>query len=177
MGACLGGSCNRAPLQLEAGSEPDERAPRAPRVRFARTGAVLGTVTAGASLAGALALALSDGGPHERVTRGLWLGNVALATPLVALSAWLARKGTDYKGYRGLRRLGWTCYGLAAVDGTFLWYGAFREFENPRALTLFAGVLGAAAILPHALDALLAARRRQASRLLGVRGSALRYHF
>jgi hypothetical protein len=158
VGACLGGECANVP----AGPRRSYRTPR--RARFAYTGAVLGTVSAGLVFSGALSIALADRQDSERITRGVWLGYVAVSTPIVALSAWLGRKGGSYRGYAGLRRVGWVAYGLTVSDGVLLWYGALKGYDMPAYLTISAGVLAVLALLPHALDALTTSRLSRARR-------------
>ena len=159
VGDCIGGDCTP---ELRARPSPPRRRARARpsrRARFAYTGATLGAVSAGLLLGGALAIELVDDRSSERITRGLWLGELALATPIVALSAYLGRKGSTFAGYRGLRGLGWAAYAAATADGIILWHFAFRDYEVPMALGISAGVIAAFALLPHALDAVASGRR------------------
>jgi hypothetical protein len=154
VGACIGGSCGPRV------SEPRrERRPPNRRTRFAFTGAVLGAVSAGLLLGSAIAIAVVDDAQSERVTRGVWLGEVAVATPLVALSGWTARRQAGFAGYRGLRQLGWIAYGAAIADGIVLWYATLEGTRMPPALTVGAGVIAVFALLPHALDSYVSGRR------------------
>jgi len=163
VGACIGGAC-----RPERKSIPDEPPPRPPRTfaGFALWGgAVFGTISAGLSLGGAIAIAVAKDPGSERITRGLWLGHAAVATPLVAFSSFLARRQAHYAGYKGVRRLGWIAYGFAISHGIVQWYGAFHDFPTRPGLTVLAGSMGALAVLPHALDALLASRQAKRPRL------------
>ena len=159
IGACLGGDCRGAPAR-ERAPEP----PRPPLGNLAYAGAIFGTVSAGLVLGGATAIAVVDDAASERVTRGLWLGYLGVATPLVALSAHLGRRGSRFRASPTVRRLGWGAYAAAMTDGVLLWSGTFRDFSAPRGLTIAAGAIGALALLPHALDALLSARNAQMQR-------------
>lgn len=138
------------------------------RERFARTGAVLGTVSAALVLGSAIAIAVAPDW-HARVTRSVWLGVVATTTPLVALSAWLARREGNFPGYVDLRRLGWLAYTLAMTDGALVLTNAFHHERSPRLLTSAAGVFAALALLPHALDAATAAHTLRSRRFRVVR--------
>ena len=144
------------------------RAPLAPRkrtrARFAHAGALLGVVSAGLVLGGSIAIAVVDDVPSERVTRGLWLGYVAVAPPLVAFSAWLARRESGHHGYRGLRRFGWVAYSSAIAHGIYQFYGALHDERTPRGLTVLGGSMAALALLPHALEAFMAGRHVRARR-------------
>lgn len=173
VGACIGGSCGAV------AAEPPrvrERRPPHRRARFAFTGAFLGAVSAGLLLGSSIAIAVVDDKESERVTRGVWLGELALATPLVALSSWTARRHAGFAGYRGLRRLGWVAYGAALADGIVLWYAALEGTPMPRALTIGTGVLAAFALLPHALDAYVSGRRaRHGGRIVLGPGLGVRF--
>ena len=181
VGACIGGSCKAAePTVLDAARLRPYALPVGPtkrtvprRQRFAYTGAVLGTVSAGLVLGGAIAIGVAADLHSERITRGVWLGYVATTTPLVALSAWLARREGGSDGFLALRRFGWLAYALSVSDGALLWSSAFGDNENPRFLTIAAGVFGTLALLPHALDALSAAHalRSRRFRALAVKVS------
>lgn len=166
VGACLGGSCMSAPSTLPPAAVPtlglDRNEDR--RVRFAYTGAVLGTVSAGLLLGSSIAIAQVDDLDSERYTRGAWLGVLAVSTPLVALSAHLARAGKGGAGSKAVRRIGWTAYTFAVTDAIVLWVGAFQGFGALDALTIGAGAFSVCALLPHALDALTAARSRRYGR-------------
>lgn len=162
VGTCLGGSCRPGAQQVPAAAESEAaEGPRRPRraARFAYAGALLGAVSAGLLLGGAIAIAGVDHPASERITRGLWFGELAVATPLVALSAFTARRHSSFAGYKGLRSLGWVSYGAALSDGVLLWYSAFRDLRMPPALTVAAGAIACFALLPHALDALISARK------------------
>lgn len=177
VGACLGGTCTvRRPP-----AAPHERPTRPPnrRARFALTGAVLGAASAGLLLGGAIAMAVADDDRSARITRPLWLGELAVATPLVALSSWVARRAGGGAGYRGLRRLGWSAYGAGVVDGLILWYAAREEWNLPTGLTIAAGAIACFALLPHALDALIAARavRSRGARSLRARAGGMALTF
>jgi hypothetical protein len=177
VGACIGGSCT---AQRPPTAAPDRPA-RAPnrRARFALAGAVLGAASAGLLLGGAIAIAVADDGTSERVTRPLWLGQLAVSTPLVALSSWMARRAGGGAGYRSLRRLGWTAYGAGVADGIILWYGAREEWQLPAGLTVVAGAIACFALLPHALDALIASRavRSRGARSIRARAGGLALTF
>ncbi|MDB4991632.1 MAG: hypothetical protein JWN04_6810 [Myxococcaceae bacterium] len=174
VGACIGGTCDRVPTATELararpGSLPLvrwERTSRASRrERFAYTGAVLGSVSAALVLGGAVAISLVDDLSSERVTRGVWLGYAAVSTPLVAFSVWLARRESGFEGYKALRALGWLSYACAMTDGALLLSNAFQHDESPRLLSISAGVFGALALLPHALEAVNAARSLRMRRI------------
>src|SRR5689334_299150 len=77
------GPSARAVPQLMRALGP-ERDPGA----FAQGAGVFGVVAAGALLGGSIAIAAVDDLHSERVTRGIWLGALALSTPLVALGGW-----------------------------------------------------------------------------------------
>jgi hypothetical protein len=163
VGDCIGGSCRNPQLPGAVGppsAPPLDSLERAPnrRARFGFAGAALGVGSATLLLGGSIAMAIVDDRATDRIGRGLWLGELALATPLVALSAFVARRGSGFNGYRGLRRLGWSAYGAAVTDGILLWYSALHDIEVPAALTITAGALSLFALLPHALDALTSAR-------------------
>lgn len=159
VGACIGGDCRpeRAP----------ERETYRPRdfSRFALGGAVFGAVSAGLSLGGTIAIAVARDQGSERITRGIWLSYVGVATPLVAFSSFLARRGADYPGSKAVRRIGWLAYGIAITHGIVQWYGAFRDYPTRPGLTILAGSMGALALLPHALDALNASRHARRPRI------------
>jgi hypothetical protein len=174
VGSCLGGSCSsgelpsvalsqptRDPSDRYSGAHPDRRR------RFAYTGATLGVVSSVLVLGGAIAIDAIGTDPHsERVTRGVWLGTLAVSTPLVALSAHVARKGGGGAGYKGLRRGGWLAYALSVSDGALLWAGVFNGVPRSGVLTVGAGALGVFALLPHALEALHAARALRLRRFM-----------
>jgi hypothetical protein len=185
VGSCIGGSCRdpelpgaAAPVSSPPPVDQFERAPNR-RARFGLAGAVLGVGSATLLLGGSIAMAIVDDRASERITRGVWLGELAVATPLVALSAFVARRGSGFHGYRGLRRLGWTAYGAAVTDGILLWYSALHGAELPAALSITAGALTLFALLPHALDALTSARKARATDTRGLalspRGLVLRF--
>jgi hypothetical protein len=170
VGACIGGDCGGVPTVLDLararpGALPTGGVHKTPRrERFAYTGAVFGTVSAALVLGGSIGIALADDLASERVTRGVFLGYLSVATPLVALSVFLARREGKYEGYQALRRFGWLSYGLGVSDGALLWASAFRHEESPRLLTIAAGAFGALSLLPHALEALSAARNLRTRR-------------
>jgi len=131
-------------------------------------------------LGGAITISVVDDDRSERITRGVWLGALVTTAPLVALSAHLARKASGYKGVKAVRRLGWFAWGLAASDGALLWALSFADFPRSPVLTIGAGALGAASLLPLALDALSAGRslriRRFVSRVSpGPTGLTVRF--
>jgi len=174
VGECIGGDCSPLPRERE----PEERRrPPNRRARFAFTGAVLGTVTAGLALGGSIVIAAVDDLRSERVTRGLFFGAVTVVPPLVATAAFVARRGSPFQGYRGVRNLGWTAYGAAVVDGLILWYGAMRDVGTHPALTVAAGAISVFALLPHALDALVSSRHAVASRGLALTPRGIGYRF
>ncbi|MDB4971903.1 MAG: hypothetical protein JWN48_244 [Myxococcaceae bacterium] len=189
VGACLGGNCQNLPSAAEYARARPQASPMPPgprartvprRQRFAYTGAVLGSSSAALVLGGSIGIALANDIPSERVSRGVWLGYVAVATPLVAMSSWLASRESGYQGFKAVRRVGWLAYGLAVSDGALLWSSAFRHVYSPRLLTIGAGVFGVFALLPHALDALNAARSLRSKRLqqrLHVTGTGLLLRF
>lgn len=161
-GTCIGGSCapgTTPPTMIVPPAGPRD-VPHDRRERFAYTGAVLGGASAALVLGGAIAIATVNDVNSERITRGVWLGYFALSTPLVALSAYLARKqyGGDSGAGQATRNIGWIAYSLAMADGVLLWVGAFKRFGNTDVLTIGAGAIGACALVPHALDAFVAAR-------------------
>lgn len=171
VGTCIGGSCKAEPSVLDLARVLPHALPVPPaarrvprRQRFAYTGAVLGTVSAGLVLGGAIGIGVVADVHSERITRGVWLGYLATSTPLVALSAWLARREGGSDGFLALRRFGWLSYALAVSDGALLWSSAFNGGENPRFLTIAAGAFGALALLPHALEALSAAHALRSKR-------------
>lgn len=170
VGSCIGGTCT---VQRPAQASRDRPA-RAPnrRARFAFTGAVLGAASAGLLLGGAIAIAVADDDRSARITRPLWLGELAVATPLVALSSWVARRAGGGAGYRSLRRLGWTAYGAGVADGIILWYATRERWELPAGLTVAAGAIACFALLPHALDALIAARAVSSRGARSIRAGA-----
>lgn len=177
VGECIGGDCapERASAQTPLDTPPTRSRPANHVARFAYAGALLGVVSAGLSIGGAIAIAAVDDVSSERVTRGLWLGQLALATPVVALSAYLARRGSDYQGYRGLRTLGWVAYGAAVSDGVLLWYSAFHDMRLPAGLTIAAGAIGVFAVLPHALDAFVSGRKARRRLALAPSGLGVRF--
>lgn len=137
-------------------------------MRFAYTGAVLGAVSAGLVLGGAIAIAAIDDAGSEKVTRGIWLGTVAVGPPIIALSAHLARKASSFASptSKSVRRLGWLAYGLAVSDGALLWASAFSGLPRTDLLTVGAGAFAVVALLPHALDAFTAGRAIRLRRFL-----------
>lgn len=180
VGSCLGGSCASSDVPSTALAQPSRdpsarhgRANPDRRQRFAYTGATLGVVSSALVLGGAIAIhAVGNDPESERITRGVWLGTLAVSTPLVALSAYVARKASGIEGYKGVRRLGWLAYALSVSDGALLWAGAFNGVPRSGLLTVGAGVLGVFALLPHALEAYYAGRslrlRRFMQRLHGT---------
>ena len=174
VGSCIGGSCaptdlpsvalsqpSRDPSAAHSGKDPERRA------RFAYTGAALGVVGAGLVLGGAIAIGVVDQSLHsERISRGVWLGALVVTTPLVALSAYLARKASGTPGYKGVRRVGWLAYALGVSDGALLFAGTFNGVPRSRTLTIGAGVIGVFALLPHALEALQAGRSLRMRRFM-----------
>ncbi|HEY6876830.1 MAG TPA: hypothetical protein VI299_02380 [Polyangiales bacterium] len=173
VGSCIGGTCGAVPrttLPAPMLAPPtNDRAPHEARLRFAYTGAILGAVSAGVVLGSAIAIATVDDYGSERITRGVWVGYLAVSTSLVALSAHLARgPGAATESSKAARNLGWTAFALAMTDGLILWAGAFRGFTHVDALTIGAGAIGAAALLPHALDALVESRSMKVRRIGGL---------
>lgn len=174
VGSCLGGSCapgelpsvamsqpTRDPSALRSGKDPVRRA------RFAYAGAALGVVGAALVLGGAITLGVvHEDLRTERITRGLWLGTLAVTTPLVALSAHVARKAGGSTGYKELRRVGWLAYALSVSDGALLWAGTFNDVPRARILTIGAGAIGVFALLPHALEAFHAGRSLRMRRFM-----------
>jgi hypothetical protein len=142
--------------------------------RLGRSGALVGVVSAGLLLGGAIAIVAVEPPAHERVTRGLHLGYTALSTPFVAFTAYLTRRrsGADPRARRALRRIGWFAYALAVANDVALWYGAFHGQHDRDALTIGTGVLGAFAVLPQAFDAYMCARQARV-RALGFSVSGL----
>lgn len=156
----------RVPPPAPTEPEASGGGPRRPLAgRLARAASIYGTAAALLSLSGAIAIAYVERPDSERITRGLWLGNVALGTPLVAFSAFMARRGSHFAGYRGLRRFGWAAYAAALSSGVLQWYGAFHDLHTPRALTITAGASGLLALAPHALDAFISGRHARSPRL------------
>jgi hypothetical protein len=163
VGSCVGGNCGVVPRTQVFGQPvppPSGDAPRPdPRMRFAYTGAVLGVVSAGLLLGGSIAIAELNAYHSERITRGVWVGYLGLSTGLVALSAHLARNSMgSSEASKATRRVGWTAFAFALTDGAILWAGSFRGFTHVDALTIGAGAIAVLALLPHALDALVAGR-------------------
>lgn len=153
VGACIGGEC---------GSAPKPRALALPRPRssgrLARAAAIFGVISAGLSIGGAVAIAVVDDFDSEVVTRSIWLGQVATATPIVALSAYRARRGRAAKGVRSARALGWAAYSAAISQGVLQLALAAQGYRTKPALTIGASAFAALAVLPHAFDALVCAR-------------------
>ncbi|MEY4511285.1 MAG: hypothetical protein RLZZ450_3407 [Pseudomonadota bacterium] len=181
VGSCLGGSCASGELPSVSQSQPTRdpsarygRSSPHRRLRFAYAGATLGVVTSALVLGGAIAIEAVGNDPHsERITRGVWLGTVAVSAPLIALSAHLARKASGVQGYQGVRRVGWLAYALSVSDGALLWAGAFNGVPRSGLLTVGAGVIGVFALLPQALDALQAGRALRLRRFMKrLHGSA-----
>jgi hypothetical protein len=173
VGSCVGGSCGGVPatqapwqpVAVPSGARPTVDR----RTRLAYTGAVLGVVSAGLVLGSSIAIALVDDVPSERITRGVWLGYFTLSTGVVVLSSMLARRELGSSGAsKGTRSIGWTAFALAFADGAILWAGAFQRFESVDALTIGAGVIGACALLPFALDAYVAGRGLRARSLVSL---------
>jgi hypothetical protein len=188
VGACIGGSCApppgvvpRAAVFGQPVPSPVQRGERErdPRMRFAYTGAVLGAVSAALVLGSAIAIAQVDDNRSERITRGVWVGYLGVSTTLVALSAHLASGPGGASGAgKATRQLGWTAFALAFTDGLILWAGAWHEFGDLDVLTIGAGAIGVVALLPHALDALVAARDMKVRRLaLQPTANGLRLRF
>ncbi|HEY6876956.1 MAG TPA: hypothetical protein VI299_03015, partial [Polyangiales bacterium] len=118
VGSCIGGACSvvpRANLPAPMLAPPtNDRAPEEARLRFAYAGAIVGAVSAGAVLGSAIAIATVDNRDSEPITRGVWVGYLAVSTSLVALSAHLARgPGGASESSKATRNLGWTAFALA----------------------------------------------------------------
>jgi len=151
IGACIGGDCG-APVR----SSVPLLQPRSTAARAAYGGAIFGVVSAGLVLGGAIGIAAADHRESERVTRTLWLGTMALSPPIVALTAYLARRQrSGVKGVKSGRRLGWIAYSAAVPNGVLQVYNAFHDESVPVGLTVSGGIFGALCLLPLALDALV----------------------
>ena len=135
VGACVGGACGR-PLPGRGVTLP---APRG-AARGAYGASIFGMVSAGLLLGGAIGIAAADHLESERITRGLWLGTMTLAPPIVAFTGYLARRRRPVQGVRSARRLGWTAYSAAVTNGVLQWAGAFRHERSPVLLTVSGGV-------------------------------------
>ncbi|HEX5660839.1 MAG TPA: hypothetical protein VFX59_26780 [Polyangiales bacterium] len=176
VGTCIGGSCGIVPRAQVFGQPvpaPSGKPPTVdPRQRFANTGAVLGLVSAGLVLGSSIAIAVADDLDSERVTRGVWVSYFAVSTGIVALSAHLGHRALGGSSSKAARGLGWTAFALALADGAILWAGAFQGYEDVDLLTIGAGVIGACALLPHALDAYVAGRGLRARSMVSLEPSA-----
>ena len=175
VGACVGGDC-RSPAARRGVVLPQPRR----TARGAHGAAVFGLVSAGLLLGGAIGIAAADHLESERVTRGLWLGTMVLAPPIVGLTAYLARRGRAVQGVRSARRLGWTAYSAAVTNGVLQWYGAFHAERSPVLLTVSGGFFGVLCLLPLAFDALVSARSArtsapQARFVPGISGMGVRF--
>jgi hypothetical protein len=144
------------PITLPAQSSADP--PRDPGA-FARGAAIYGIVASGLLLGGAITIAAVDDVHSEHVTRGVWLGTVALSAPFVALGGWTARKRTGVKGYKGVRFLGFTSWTFGVANGILQWYEALHDESQPWGLTVALGADGVMATLPLSLDAFISGRR------------------
>ena len=153
VGARVGGDCG-APAPRRGVPLPQPR--RAARGAYGAS--IFGAISAGLVLGGAIGIAAADHLESERITRGLWLGTMTLAPPIVAFTAYLARRGRSAQGVRSGRRLGWAAYSAAVTNGVLQWYGAFRDERSPVLLTVSGGIFGVLCLLPLAFDALVSAR-------------------
>ncbi|MET0340848.1 MAG: hypothetical protein ABW252_07585 [Polyangiales bacterium] len=153
VGSCIGGDCLDPPKRRGAPTPLPRSAARA-----AYGAALFGTVAAGLVLGGAIAIAAVDDPGSEKITRGLWLGTMALSPPIVGFTAYLARRQRTVEGMKSARRLGWVSYSSAVTGGVLGWVGAFRDETTPSWLTVSGGVFGVLCLLPVALDALVSAR-------------------
>jgi hypothetical protein len=158
VGSCIGGSCLTRPtggvLTPGASARP---------IRFGRAAAIIGLVSAGISLGGAIAIAAADDFDSEVVTRSVWLGYTAVMPPFVAFGAYRARRHRRVAGTRSARRLGWVAYTAAVSQGVLQLTLTAQGTKIPAGLTIASGLFGALALAPHAFDA-----------WVGVRGARLR---
>lgn len=165
-GTCLGGDCT-------VGAPVGQLEPEKPQRRgFAQGAAWFGLLSAGLSVGGAVAIAVLDDLPSERISRGVWLGYNLVSLPIVALGSHLTRKHTKVPGYRGIRVLGWTAYGGALSNGVVQWTAAFRDYRQPWGLTIGAASLSALGLLSHAFDAYVCGRQARLKSLAGFTPTA-----
>lgn len=134
--------------------------------RFARAGAWIGLLGAGAITAGAITIAAVDQPDREPVSRSILLGASASLPPFVALAGWTARRRTRVQGYSAVRKLAWTAYGGSIALGVSQLFAAMNDTRTSRGMTLAAGALGVLSVLPLSFDSYVCARQ---SRLAGLR--------
>jgi hypothetical protein len=152
LGLALGVWLAASPVAAQTSSRRDPGA-------FARGAGIYGAVTAGLLLGGAVAMAAAPDVESERITRGIWLGTLTLSVPFVALGGWTARHRADVEGFKQLRVLGWTSWVFGIANGILQWYGALHDDTQPWGLTVGLGAVGALAVLPLALDAVVSGQR------------------
>lgn len=153
VGSCIGGTC---PPPSTGGLATPWVNPRP--VRFGRAGAIIGLVSAGLSLGGAIAIAAVDDFDSEVVTRSIWLGYTAFAPPFTAFAAYRARRHRRVAGARSARRLGWVAYTAAISQGVLQLTFAVQGTQTPLGLTIGSGAFGALAAISQAFDAWITVR-------------------
>lgn len=164
--SCVGGTCIVTPPGQAASPPPrmsvDDRA-----ANVARGVALFGLVSAALTLSGAITLGTLDSLHAERVGRGLMLGLSAVSTPLIAISAHVARKRAHGKGVSALRNAFWVVYvGVLTTDAFFL-YNAYRDAQPSLGFSILAGTGSALTVLAFSYDAFVSSRE--------ARGSSLRF--
>ena len=152
VGSCVGGDCGGSRARGLAVPRPRSSG------RLAFSAAIFGAVSAALSLGGAIAIAVVDDPDSEIITRSVWFGYVAVSPPIVAFSAYRARRQRGVKGVPSARRLGWVAYSAVISQGVLQLALAARDYDISPGFTIAAGGFGALALLPHAFDALACAR-------------------
>lgn len=160
VGTCLGGTCEVG-VQVTSRDQAESRPARG----FARGAAWMGLFAGVLSVAGSVGIAVVDHPESERITRGVWLGHLTLAVPVVAIGSLTSRKRARVQGLKGMRTLGWTAYTGVLGNGALQWYLVLTDSQPRPGVTIGLGAAALLAFLPHAFDAYVAGR---ASRLKGL---------